>query len=158
MKVLNSWLNQTSGWLYNNDRFIIGNITNFNKLLTDKLFVISSENKTILHMGDFNLDLLKSDTHPLTSEFNDINVIHSLFPSINKPTRVTPTSATIIDNIFTNYLDASKLSTSILITDISDHFPICFFSHTLTISQCWHPPKKGKKEIYHAIIWINLTL
>ena len=37
------------------------------------------------------------------------------------PTRLTETSATIIDNILTNCDD--EITTAILVTDISDHFP-----------------------------------
>jgi hypothetical protein len=106
---LNTQKNYIIGTIYRRPG---SNITKVNKLLADKLQTISLENKSILHMGDYNIDLLKTETHSPTSEFNDTNVIHSLFPSINKPTRVTPTSATIIDNIFTNYLDATKLTSS----------------------------------------------
>ena len=46
-------------------------------------------------------------------------------PLVNRPTRVTSTSATIIDNIFTNNHDATvDAFQGILVTDISDHFPI----------------------------------
>ena len=43
-------------------------------------------------------------------------------PCITKPTRITDTSATLIDNIFTNF--HSSLLTGIVISDISDHYPI----------------------------------
>ena len=42
---------------------------------------------------------------------------------IDKPTRVTTKSSTLIDNIFTNILD-HKISPGILYNDITDHFPI----------------------------------
>ena len=44
-------------------------------------------------------------------------------PLINKPTRITAYSSTLIDNIFTNDLDYEHKS-GIVITDISDHLPI----------------------------------
>ena len=46
-----------------------------------------------------------------------------LYPLIDKPTRITDHSATLIDNIFTNELD-SKINSGLLISDISDHLPI----------------------------------
>ena len=47
---------------------------------------------------------------------------HSCIPLITKPTRVTSTSASLIDNIFSNILPPPN--SGILVTDISDHFPI----------------------------------
>jgi hypothetical protein len=81
-------------------------------------------------MGDYNIDLLKSDLHLPTSEFLDTNLHHTLLPTINKPTCVTNTTATIIDNIFTNFLNAEEIITRILPTDLSDHFPICYFTRS----------------------------
>ena len=46
-----------------------------------------------------------------------------LYPLIDKPTRITAYSATLIDNIFTNELD-STISSGLIINDISDHLPI----------------------------------
>ena len=50
----------------------------------------------------------------------------SFLPLITKPTRIRDTSATLIDNIFTNVLPHPN--SAIIISDISDHFPIfaCF--------------------------------
>ena len=48
----------------------------------------------------------------------------SYIPLINKPTRVTETTATIIDNIFTNSNNWNNISRGILPTDVSDHFSI----------------------------------
>ena len=48
---------------------------------------------------------------------------YGLFPLINKPTRVTSVSATLIDNIFTNVFTASAKA-GILCIDITDHFPV----------------------------------
>ena len=44
-------------------------------------------------------------------------------PLINKPTRITANSITLIDNIFTNKIDSNYFQ-GIFYTDISDHFPI----------------------------------
>ena len=46
------------------------------------------------------------------------------FPLINKPTRITPTSATIIDNIFTNANVTNTHDSVLLYDDISGHLPI----------------------------------
>ena len=54
-------------------------------------------------MGDFNLDLLKHDKHPSTEIFLDIMYANSFIPMINRPTRVTKDTYTLIDDIYTNH-------------------------------------------------------
>ena len=50
---------------------------------------------------------------------------HSFIPLINKPTRITTTTATVIDNIYSNdILGTNYQSDGIIYTDISDHLPI----------------------------------
>ena len=46
---------------------------------------------------------------------------YGLLPKIMQPARTTETTATIIDNIFTNNFSANTISGNIL-TDFSDHF------------------------------------
>ena len=46
----------------------------------------------------------------------------SLVPLISRPTRITDSSATLIDNIFLS--SPSNLKAGTIVADISDHFPI----------------------------------
>ena len=86
---------------------------------------IKSENKICHLMGDWNIDLLNYDSHVMTSNCADMFYSFGFVPLINRPTRITNNSATIIDNIFTNnHEDSVNASQGIFITDISDHFPI----------------------------------
>ena len=55
-----------------------------------------------------------------------------MLPYINKPTRVTGTTATLIDNIFTNLPNNPHDVQVIIPSDISDHFPVCFFAIDLS--------------------------
>ena len=73
---------------------------------------------------DHNLDLLKTHTHKQTSEFLEMNLSHDLTPCITKPTRITHTTATLLDNIFVSPRLHHNLSPFILAEDISDHLPI----------------------------------
>lgn len=73
-------------------------------------------------MGDFNIDLIKYQQHVYSTEFLDNMLSHFLLPLINRPTRITSHTASLIDNIFTN--NTSESHSGILITDISDHLPI----------------------------------
>ena len=53
-------------------------------------------------MGDYNIDLLKHELNQPTEIFFEAMYSNSLLPMILKPTRETVTTATLIDNIFTN--------------------------------------------------------
>ena len=44
------------------------------------------------------------------------------FSLINKPTRQTNQSATVIDHIRCNFVNSSNITSGILLTDASDHF------------------------------------
>ena len=80
-------------------------------------------------MGDFNLDRLKHDKHPPTETFLDIMHANSFIPIINRPTRVTRDTCTLIDNIYTNnYNTKNDNYSGLLTTDISDHFPVFHLS------------------------------
>ena len=75
-------------------------------------------------MGDCNIDLMKNENHLQTREFLNM-YSNSLIPLIYKPTRETKTTATLIDNIFTNDFNVNGLLLQgLLITDISDHYAI----------------------------------
>ena len=53
-------------------------------------------------MGDYNINLLNYDVHNNTAEFTDIMYANSFIPLVTRPTRITLSSAPLIDNIFTN--------------------------------------------------------
>jgi len=53
-------------------------------------------------MGDMNIDLLKFETHLKTSDYLDNLFQNGFLPTITKPTRITSTSATLIDHIYMN--------------------------------------------------------
>ena len=76
-------------------------------------------------MGDFNINLLNYDLHTETHDYVDTIFSNVFLPLITKPTRITPTSATLIDNIYSNNLPGEYTQMQGMIyTDISDHLPI----------------------------------
>ena len=83
---------------------------------------LARENKNIFLLGDFNINVLNCANHPASENF--LNMLNSnyLLPYILQPTRVTDSSATLIDNIFANTFNFNALSGN-LVTKISDHFP-----------------------------------
>ena len=62
----------------------------------------SPEKKEIMLMGDFNINILNSDSDKDTADFVDTIYASSQYPTINTPTSTTATSKTLIDNIFYN--------------------------------------------------------
>ena len=87
--------------------------------------------KTIFVCGDFNIDLLKHETHNNTKHFLDTMYSLGLYPLIDKPTRITDNSTTLIDNIFTNELRFNLIS-GIMYNDISD---IMYINDICKVSQ-----------------------
>ena len=75
---------------------------------------------------DHNLDFLKSLHHGSTNDFIHSNLDMGLIPMITKPTRITKSSATLIDNIIVSENLCGNFYSNILINDMSDHMPtIC---------------------------------
>ena len=101
----------------------------FNTEVNNLLDSLNKENKLLYIMGDFNINLLNSDSHHPTGEFLEIMYSNMLFPLITRPTRVTANSAILIDNIFTNnYCSNDWSAQGIFVTDISDHYPVFHIS------------------------------
>lgn len=97
-------------------------LNDFNSdFLTPLLEKVSLENKTLILLGDFNVNLLKVTSIPSVTNFFDIISSFSLLPHIILPTRITSFSQTIIDNIFGSSSETNTISGNIT-TSISDHF------------------------------------
>ena len=105
----------------------------------DKIVSIVTQEKKDLIIGtDQNLDLLKSDVDKITKDFLNYNYSKGILPVINKPTRITHTSATLIDNLYINNKYTDSYKSGIIVTDMSDHLPIFAF--------CGLSKPKTKKE------------
>ena len=77
------------------------------------------------------MDLLKIESHKDTAELLNTLFASSLIRTKNKPTRITHSTATLIDNVYVkfNYLHI-KVNSAILETDICYHLPVfCFTSY-----------------------------
>ena len=96
-------------------------VNEFNSYLSKTLEVLSNENKKIIILCDFNIDLMQCDTHTDTSEFLDLMTSNRLSPLILRPTRFTPHSKTLIVNMFTNLIDIHVMAGSLTFSQISDH-------------------------------------
>ena len=92
----------------------------YNSLLCE---MTKKKPKAIVVGLDHNLDFLKSATHRGTNQFIQHNLDFNLIPTITRPTRITNTSATLIDNIIVSQSLCGSYLSSVLIDDISDHMP-----------------------------------
>ena len=120
-------------------------IDSFNNEFDSVLSTISRENKISFLLGDYNIDLLKEEDHRQTKDFIDLIYSYTFFPVINRPTRITRESATIIDNIITNSM--CQHSCSIFVADVSDHLPICLNTNLKLVSNSTELSNKPK--YYH---------
>ena len=130
------------GVIYRAHTPINGFITDINPVLQK----INEEKKLSYIMGDYNIDLLKVECDRRIHDYLDLIYSYSLIPTIYKPTRITESSATCIDNILTN--DNGNINQSlILVSDLSDHLPIVLSSkYGLT-----NKPAKVKSNMYRRV-------
>ena len=100
------------------------NPTNFITELSKLVHTIKKSKNTGIIIGlDHNLDFLKSSTHGSTHQFLEEIMELGLLPSITRPTRITHSTATLIDNILIDQKFSENYKSSVLIDNISDHLP-----------------------------------
>ena len=90
------------------------------KCLVDRL---SGTNKKLFIAGDFNFNLLNSNTHEETFTFFDTMMSNFLLPVINLPTKINRVNNSLIDNIFTNHLHPDAKSGNLSINLCDGHLP-----------------------------------
>ena len=111
--------NIVCGSLYRHPR---QNSESFFKYIDLVLSTITKENKEIYICGDFNIDLLKSDSISICSHFYDLLSSSGFLPLILHPSRVVENQApSLIDNIFSNNTSQIILSGNIYL-QLSEHF------------------------------------
>jgi hypothetical protein len=110
-----------AGVIYRPNTLPRADVDIFSSTLFDIMEIINSEGKSSLILGDFNICLLKYGINDKTSDYVDGILSRGFLPVIHKPTRVTHTSATLIDHIYPNLTCNNTLS-GIILTDVADHF------------------------------------
>ena len=87
-------------------------------ILNEKLLL--EKNKEIILMGDFNINLLRYNKDHNSPDFLGQIYSCTLIPRIKSPTRLTPRSKTLRDNIFSNDT-ANEVIAGNILTTLSDH-------------------------------------
>lgn len=87
-------------------------------------------------MGDFNIDLLKSNTH--TASFLDLMLNNLMFPQIIGPTRLNEkVKFTLIDHVYYNNI-VDVHSSRNLLSPVTDHLPNFFIIVTKSFDKSDH--------------------
>ena len=95
-----------------------------NNLLVDLNSLNADE---IILCGDLNINFIRYNDHGLTNEFLNSIISHSFLPLITLPSRITQTSANLLDNIFTNKL-SDFYQSGLIYSSISDHLPVFYLN------------------------------
>ena len=104
-----------------------GDETKFNENLNKIFQDCNKKNQNFFILGDFNMNSLNYESDNKTKYFFNNIFSNGAIPLINRPTRITKDSATIIDNILTNVMFNPSLKTGIIKSSIIDHFLISCF-------------------------------
>ena len=110
----------TIGNIYRLPLYTSDDLTKFIDEYTQLLHELRLRSKTVYLCGDYNIDLLKINSHEKFSTFYETTTSVGFVPKVTLPKRICETTSTLIDNIYTNVIDKSHTS-GILITPISDH-------------------------------------
>ena len=83
---------------------------------------IDKENKEIIITGDFNIDLMPSETENSTAKrLKELLNTYQLSQLIKKPTRITESTKTLLDLIICKTDDPKTATTDVVELGISDH-------------------------------------
>ena len=93
----------------------------FTEIMNAIMEQINKERKLAIIMGDMNIDLLKYTGNDKISTYIENIFSNGFLPVITKPTRIGPTSSTLIDHIYSNHV-TSSFKSGIIITDVADHY------------------------------------
>ena len=110
--------NVVLGCIYRHPHY--DNLDDFNSYMKNLFLKLNKENKEVYFCGDFNINLLKYDDEIVVQDFYNLMNSNGYLPQINLPSRITDTTMTLVDNIFTNTMNYNSFSGNILI-QIADH-------------------------------------
>ena len=116
--------------LSNSEHVVFGNmyrrpntsIIDYLNILANILLTLKSESKKVIISGDININLLNCKNNGQIADYVNLFRSHNFLSLINKPTRVTNNSYTLIDHVWSNYY-SNIIVGAIVYNQISDHFP-----------------------------------
>ena len=100
-----------------------GRISQFIDLLDKTFNEFNLSTRDLYMLDDININILPESCTTNDLNYSSMLASKGLFSLITKPTRVSATSSTLIDHIFTNSI-ADKLYPGVILNDISDHYMV----------------------------------
>ena len=97
--------------------------TNFPNIFKKTVKTVKRECTDVIVGLDHNMDFLKSHVHGPTNDFIETILDLGMLPSITRPTRITKSTATLIDNVILDHKHCEHLESYVIIEDLSDHLP-----------------------------------
>ena len=85
-------------YVYKHPKHGVSDFTN--NYITPLLDELTNENKDIMIMGDFNINLITYNDDKNTGNFLDTMFSQSFLPYITTPTRIARNTKTLLDNIY----------------------------------------------------------
>ena len=114
-----------------NNIFIIGtiyghpttNVQNFLDCLNLMLMKLNDTNEHFFILGDININTSLRQMSSSGSDYINMLLSFGIASVIDKPTRITPSSATILDHILTNE-DRFTIAPGVIEHYLTDHYPV----------------------------------
>ena len=97
-------------------------LSQFENALYDICDHFNNKNTELYILGDINIDLTKLDSNNTVGSYANSLISNSLKCLIDKPTRITTSTKSLIDHIYTNNL--KTLYSGIFVCDLSDHYGV----------------------------------
>ena len=129
------------GVVYRHPGYIVNQIELFTKAIEKNFLNMSNKKMEFYLVGDFNIDLLQFQFNQIIKTYADNLLGYSVKCCINKPTRISATTKSLLDHIYTNNFNCSLFS-GIALCDISDHLPTFIFIKDIKYI------KKKSEEVY----------
>ena len=107
--------------VYRLPKYEVEDYSTFTEELDSFIAYLNTLKHTSFICGDFNLNLLLVNRNQHVGYFFENTLSRGYFPRITLPTRISPPSATLIDNIYSNGIINDKDKSGFLVNDISDH-------------------------------------
>ena len=117
-------------WLCQIKKFCLFVCCLFSESLENSLTILNKQKFTYYISGVTNIDLFQNETNNNIKNYSDMLFSLGCLPLVKFPTRVSNTSSTLINHIYTNNI-LYKNTTHILINDLSDHLPVLTLLHTI---------------------------
>ena len=128
------------GNIYRPPRDTNANYHTFIEELNPIFEFVNNKNCECSILGDFNIDLLKTNERPIFSEYLDNIISHNFFPEITLPTRFSLRRGTLIDNALCKCTpNISDATAGIVSHTLSDHH-----HYFITFKSIRAPPEKPK--------------